>query len=186
MPLPVAVCALAAALLLAPAPLLAQRALPDSGARVRIDLLGPGRVVGTLVVREPDRWLVVRDRGDTVVVTPSLVDRLDVSRGRRSPARAFWRGAGIGALVGVGTTVVVTGVTAANGGLDCNECFFPPVLVIGVGGTALTLATTLVGGVAGSFARERWKRVSLRADARLGAVATPHGSGVALRLALPR
>ena len=41
-------------------------------------------------------------------------------------------------------------------------------LVIGVGGTALTAATTLLGGIIGSFQLDRWERVSLPDDARLG------------------
>ena len=58
-------------------------------------------------------------------------------------------------------------------------------LVIGVGGTALTAATTLLGGIIGSFQLDRWERVSLPDDARLGVVATPLGAGVGVRLALP-
>ena len=180
--------ALAAALLLAAAPLAAQpapAALPDTGARVRVVLVDRHRVVGTLVAREPGRWLVRRARGDTVAVTPLAVERLDVSLGRRSVARAFWRGAGVGALVGGGVTAVGFGVLAASGNLRCTDCFFPPVLVVGIGGTALTVGTTLVGGVIGSFVRERWTSVPLPAETRVGVVAVPGGAGVGVRLALP-
>lgn len=174
----------AAAMLLAAAPLRAQSALPDPGARVRIELLGAGRVVGTLVAREPDRWLVRRGPRDTVAVTPPFVERLEVSRGERSPGQAFVRGAGIGALVGVGATAAVAVVTAASGGFECQDCMFSPALVIGVGGPALTAATTLLGGIIGSFQLDRWERVPLPDDARLGVVATPLGAGVGVRLAL--
>lgn len=181
---------LAATLLLAATPLVAQpapAALPDTGARVRVVLMDRARVVGTLVAREPDRWLVRRERGDTVVIAPPQVDRLDVSLGRRSPGRAFWRGAGIGALVGGAVTVTGLGVAAANGDLACHDCIFPPALVLGVAGGALTVGTTLVGGIVGSLAaRERWARVPAPRDARLGVVATPRGAAIALRLALPR
>lgn len=179
----------AAALLLAAAPLAAQptlAALPDSGTRVRIDLVGPGRVVGTLVAREPDRWVVARERGDTVTVVLRDAQDLDVSRGRRSAGQAFWRGAGIGALVGGSLTAGGFAILAATGDIDCNDCFIPPALVVGVLGTGLTIGTTLVGGIIGSFARDRWERVVLPESARVGIAPIPGGAAVALQIAWPR
>ena len=67
----------AVALLLAAAPLRAQPeqpALPDSGARVRVTLVDRTRIVGRLVRREPDGWLVRRDRGGDVAVTPAFIE----------------------------------------------------------------------------------------------------------------
>ena len=180
----------AAALLLAAAPLAAQPApatRPDTGARVRLVLVDNHRVVGTLVAREPGRWLVARERGDTIAVAPAEIDQLDVSQGRRSPARAFWRGAGIGALVGGTVTVGGLGILAATGNLECDhDCFFPPALVVGVLGTGLTIGTTLVGGIIGSFARDRWKQVPLPEGTRIGVAPTPDGAALTVQLGWPR
>ena len=177
----------AAALVLAAAPLRAQgapSALPDSGARVRVTLVDRTRIVGRLVRREPDGWLVRRDRGDLVAITPPFVDALDVSRGELSPEGGFGRGARSGALAGGVFSLALGAVLLAQEGGDCDDCMTSPVLAVGILGGGLTLATTLVGGILGSQQRERWERVALPADARLGLVATPHGPGVAVRLAL--
>lgn len=173
--------------LLAAAPLSAQTSasqLPDSGTRVRIRLEDRRRVVGTLVGRDPDRWLVVQARRDTLAIVPPQVDRLDVSHGLRSPARAFWRGAGIGAIVGGSAAVAAVGLSAATGGASCADCLVKPVFVVAVAGTALTVAATLVGGILGSHARERWRRVPLPVQARVGTIVTPHAAGVGARITL--
>ena len=191
MSIPIARLALAAALLLAAAPHAAAQpappALPDGGARVRVILVDRARVVGTLVAREPGRWLVAREHGDTVAVAPLQVERLDVSQGLRSPAQAFWRGAGTGFLVGAGIGLGATAATAIAYRDGCGDCFVSPVAVMGVLAVGFTATTTLVGGVVGSLRRERWTRVPLLPpESRVGVAITPHGSGIGVQVPLPR
>jgi hypothetical protein len=176
---------------LAATPLAAQPmspALPDSGARVRIVRARAFDVVGTLVARDSARWLVRTMRGDTVTFVPGHGRRLDVSTGTLSPGAAFMRTARPVATILATATLVATVATEVAESDDDSACMalcFSDAAVVAVSGAAATLYGGLVAGVVGLTLRDRWERVPLPADARLGVIATPGGAGIALRVALP-
>jgi hypothetical protein len=137
-------------------PVLAQDTLTlASGARVRIfapDLLGPGALIGNVVALRGDT-LVVRKAdagGADLCLSLARLERLEVSRGRRSrgtgAALGFLLGAAVGAFYGEAghpglahTDISETGETAIYAG------------VAGLLGAAIGAA---VGG-------ERWKHMPL-------------------------
>jgi hypothetical protein len=91
------------------------------------------------------------------VVPRSEVARLEQSRGQRSVGTAFWRGAGRGALVGVGVSAALLGVAALSEARDpCSDCFVNAPLAAAIVGVPFTALTTVVGGVVGLRFRERW------------------------------
>lgn len=151
----------AATLLLHAAPAAAQRAddLPV-GAQVRIHRVTapPARVSGVLA-RVDSATLTVTNRDST---NPVVVPRVDVASleqltGRRSAGSAFWRGAGRGALVGVGVSAVLLGAAFVSQRRNpCNDCFITAPMAAGAVSVPLTALTTLAGGVVGLRFRERW------------------------------
>lgn len=178
--------------LLAAAPLSAQPAsptLPDSGARVRIVRARAFDVVGTLVARDSARWLVRTMRGDTVAFVPGRGRRLDVSTGTLSPGAAFMRTARpTWRVLGTATLVAVIATELADDDDPVEGCWGPCLSDSGwvaLGGLGITAYGGLIAGIVGLGLRDRWERVPLPADARLGVIATPHGPGIGVRMALP-
>jgi hypothetical protein len=137
------------------------------GARVRVsapDLLGPGALIGNVVALRGDT-LVVRkaDAGAAGLHLPlARVERLEVSRGRRSrgtgAALGFLVGAAVGAAYGEAGHPGLGHTDISEGG--------ETAIYAGVGG----LLGAAIGAVLGG---ERWKRVPL--PRRLGIA--PHWRG---------
>jgi hypothetical protein len=90
-----------------------------AGSRVRVTLLSSGdRIVGRIVEADDDAIVLRRQKGDQI--ERLRVPRLDIRKLEVSQRRSRrGRGAGIGALVGVGTAVVL-GVVAGE------SCSPPP------------------------------------------------------------
>ena len=153
--------ALALGLAAAAGPLPAQR-LDDlaAGARLRVARHAPPRpVVGTLVRADSTGLTLSPARGGPALVVP-LADlrRVDVSRGARPAPEAFWRGAGVGFLVGAGVGVVATGLAYQSDRRSSCDCIIPATAIVGALSVAFTGVTTLTGGVIGVATRERWRQ----------------------------
>jgi hypothetical protein len=171
----------------------AQEPLPSaSGARIRVTAPGVSgrRLVGTLVGMDETSLTLRADKGKgTLAVPRNSITRLEVSR---HPSRRG-KGAGIGALVGIGAAVVL-GVAAGD------DCSFPPArseeldlverldrnLCFGKGETALAAAivTVPLGTLLGYAAApgERW--VATSPDRLRVAVAPARGGGVRASLSV--
>ena len=162
-----------------------------SGARVRVTApaVSGARLVGTVIGIDETRLTLSAGKGRTVEVPRSAITRLEVSR---HPSRRG-KGAGIGALVGVGAAIVI-GVAAGDDcgsrparpeeldlveRLDFNLCFGRGELAL-----ASALLTVPLGTVLGYAAApgERWAPTS--PDRLRLAVAPTGGGGVGASLSL--
>ena len=126
------------------------------GARIRAVRLGPvPPIVGTLVKADEASLVIAPSRGGPVEFA-SLVElrRVDMSMGGRPAGEAFWRGAGIGLLVGASIGVVATVLAAREDKRDPQ--YFPRSVGVGALSVVVTTGTTLVGGGIGVATRERW------------------------------
>ena len=176
---------LAIAAVLLPAGAFAQQLAP--GARVRATVAeapdrpaGPFRqVTGRLVRLGTDTVLVAQ--GDRVVAVPrhGLI-RLETPGGSVSRGRSALRGAGMGAAIGFigGAVLSYAAYEPCEGEFLCFSRESEAVMG-GVVAGALGLA---IGGVIGAArGRERWQRVPIDADTRVGVVATPRTVALSLR-----
>ena len=186
--------ALVVAGLRASVPAAAQGTAPSSptlspGSRVRLHLevppetplgLGEPRVVGTLV-RVGEDALVVRHGEDTVAYARSRVRRFEVSQGRTTRGRVVARSALTGAVVGV-----LAGATLGATSYSCREdelCFSTRSEATGLGGLVFGVGGLVIGTLVGSRrSLDRWRRVPLAPDLRIGAIAAPGGVGVTIGL----
>jgi len=103
-------------------------------------------LVGHVVAVEAEMVRLRLDAQRTVLVPLNAIGTLDVSRGRRSRARAIL--AGIGA--GIGVTLAAAAITFQSCGLDC-------------GGGTLIIAGGVAAGVATAalLSGERWQRMPM-------------------------
>ncbi len=162
--------AVVALTIIAPHPVRAQRAdsLPI-GARFRIQLRAappdpaPARFTGVLTHADSTTlWLAATDGAPLRTVGRIDIVRLEQYAGRRSAGASFGRGAGYGALVGVG----LSGALVIAAAIDerrhpCGDCMLSGPVTAVIIGVPFTAASTLVGGLVGlGFGRsERWTRV---------------------------
>jgi hypothetical protein len=160
-----------------------------SGPRVRVTAAGISakRLVGTLTAIDQTNLTLRREDGHAVEVPRAAITRIELSRG----ASRKGKGAGIGALVGIGAAVVL-GVAAGD------DCSFPPArpgdldlverldrnLCLGRGQVALVAAllTVPLGTLLGYAAApgERW--VATTPDRFRMSVAPVRGGGVGASL----
>ena len=130
------------------------------GARVRVSApaLSSRAVIGNFDTLSAESFSLISAQTDTLMRIPlSLITRLELSEGRRRG-----RGAGMGALVGFGASVVGGFLcqVACSTGNDANFAV--------VGGLFLGIFVGLpVGGLLGGtvFAPERWRPISIPAGA---------------------
>ena len=149
-------------------PLVAQRA--DSltvGAKIRVQRAAPvwTMVRGTYVTR--DSVSFVLDEGDSSGVRTNIpmieVKSVEMSVRQRTSGEAFKRGAGRGALVGIGAgAILMTLATIADAREANSDSFISARAVAGVFSVLLTGVTTLVGGGIGLAARDQWREVPFR------------------------
>lgn len=157
----------------------------DSGAVVRV-----WTRAGSL--RGVQRLTMAGTRGDTLVLQEAGngalwfvplrdVDRLAVRTGRGPRGESARRGALIGLAVGAAPTVALLpfAIRADN---ECDACFIPATLVLGVLGTAFTTITTATGAIIGyNRPQERWRAVA-PGRVRVGVGPSPEGGAVAVQL----
>lgn len=163
-------CRLVAVLLVAPAVLAGQSALPLApGARVRVTTRPavPGatapvlqRQVATVVSVTGDSLVLVPSgpAQDTVTLGVSELARLEVSQGRR---RNTLKGVAIGAGAGTAAGAILALATYRR----CHDCWFDlgPGFTALAGGTVGGISGMLIGGVIGvATVTERWKHVPVR------------------------
>jgi hypothetical protein len=157
------------------------------GARVRVTTSAIGRVVGTLVDAADDSVRVEVSGGSTLTVSKANLGLLELSTGVR---RHGWRGAGIGALVGVGIGGAVGLATYRR--TDCQPDPLKQLLCDLVDRTSrevtvmadaamIGTAGAIVGALIGQVGRESWVRVPMRRDARVGLV---RGLGLGVRIGM--
>ena len=133
--------------LLAPGLAAAQRLAPPVGTRIRVTPLESSApyLIGTVVGQAGDTLVVLSAPRDTVRVTLTTLDFLEVSGGRRAHVG---RGMGLGFLVGA-----AGGAAIGAAAIDSEWRGVGALLGAGVGG----LGGLLVGAVVGSAVRtERW------------------------------
>lgn len=181
-PLLAAALATAVLLPLAAAALPAQSIVAAVGPGARVRLVAPA-VEGEFFVLSatPDTLVVQRDPAAPVHrLAVASLQRLDVSRGRRSAGsglgRGFLIGAGIGAAVGVASGLA-SGDDEPGGWFSMSA----EDKALG-GGVFVGAAGGVIGGLVGLFVRgERWDR--LATAPRLALAVPPAGRGVGLRVA---
>jgi hypothetical protein len=168
-----------AALGLSAAPLAAQgmhtETAPEQGLRVRVTAAGAAEpLTGTLAFQDATTIALLRAPGDTALVPLHAVERLEVSRGRRSNAgRGLRRGALIGAAVGA---VLGVALMADDGGY-----FDYGAEAIPLGAAGGAMYGSVIGLVVGALSRsEQWAEVPARPAIVLG----PTGGGVAAGIRL--
>jgi hypothetical protein len=157
------------------------------GDRVRVDLALPAghplsrreRVTGVLRRIDGDSVLLVED-GALVSIPRSGVASLSVLVGERSRGSLMARGAGLGLAAGA----VTGGALAYLAYDDCSGSFlcFSRSEETAMGAVLLGGVGTVVGFIGGAMVNgERWRRVSLASDARVGLVVTWRGPAIAMR-----
>ncbi len=138
-----------------------QRDVLPVGARVRVAPHAPhaGRLVGTVLHADSATITLARDGGASPV-TLDLADvgRIDQRYLARSRGKAFERGAGVGAVVGLGLGFVATGATAWYESRKCTDICLGTA-VVGIASIPVFVGTTIGGGLIGLARRERWRRV---------------------------
>lgn len=181
-PILTAALAIAALLPLAAAAQPGPSGVPDLSPGARVRLTAPA-IEGEFHVLDAtrDTLVVQRQPGAPVHrVAVGAIQRLDVSRGRRSAMAGFGRGF----LIGAGIGAVTGAVSGFADGDDDDASFFSmsaEAKALG-GGLFLGLGGGLVGGVVGLGVRgERWERVV--AAPRVALVAPPAGRGIGVRVA---
>jgi hypothetical protein len=140
----VAVCSIA---LFAQGMAAAQRLAPPVGTRIRVTPLDSRApyLIGTVVGQAGDTLVVLSEPRDTVRVTLTTLDFLEVSGGRRA---RVGRGMGLGFLVGA-----AGGAAIGAAAIDSEWRGVGALLGAGLGG----LSGLLVGAAVGSAVRtERW------------------------------
>ena len=160
---------------------LAQANVLTSGARVRVSAPSHDlkKRVGVLRGVTVDSLTVAFEGvSEPLSMSLSAVSRLEVSTGR-SRATGFWRGAGIGFLVGavVGTLAAVSAQNGCDDREDCKLAY--PAL--GAGGAGLGL---IIGGAVGlARPRDRWETVPGQGNASRGSTMGPlSGVGIAWQI----
>ena len=161
---------------------------PAPGSRVRVRLAqSPGatpatrdRWTGDLVRLDADSVVIRADDGIVALSRPQ-VRSLEAYVGPRPLGSAMWRGAMIGAGVGV----VLGAVSGAASYEPCGPAdFLCPSRggSVALGAFTVGVAGLVAGGVAGAvLRRDRWRNVPLSAGARVSLATTPLGAGVAIR-----
>lgn len=124
--------------------------------------------------------VVVRTSGGPVAAPRARVREIAVNTGRRPLGSAVWRGAVIGA--GIGALVGAADALASYEPCGPGDFLCPSRGgATAIGGIAGAIAGSLVGGVIGGVARrDRWAKVALAPDLRIGAFAAPRGLGVTI------
>lgn len=148
-------------------PLHAQRA--DSltvGAQVRVDRWQPTREYyrGTYQKRD-SLTFVIASRDDvleTIAIPTRDIGRVEMLVGTRTTGEAIKRGAGRGALVGIGGSAIVMTLAVIADARDDGDSFIPAKVVAGAFAVVFTAATTLIGAAIGSAHRETWVEVPFR------------------------
>ena len=154
-----------------------QGAIAAPGARIRVSAQGLAttQVVGTVVALHADTLVLAPQSGRGLLALPlESVQRLDVSRGRKSLAGA---GAGIGGVIGA-----VSG--AVWGAASCAEpSFVAPEQCAIMGGLLVGAGGALLGAVVGALSKtERWQEVPL--DQLRVSVVPQRDGGFALQASL--
>jgi hypothetical protein len=130
-----------------------------AGERVRLQLeLARGTpVIGTILQASSDSLRVRRDKAnDTLLLTWTDIDRLELSVLRFSAAEGARRGARTGFLVGAVVSAVAL-AAAVNSDRHGGDYIVPATGMVAVLGVGFTLGTTVLGGALGAAAPgDRW------------------------------
>jgi hypothetical protein len=147
-------------------PLVAQRA--DSltvGAKIRVQRAAPvwTMVRGTYVTRDSVSFVLDESDGSGVRTNIPMIEvkSVEMSVRQRTSGEAFKRGAGRGALVGIGVGAILMTLATISDARD-NDSYIPARAVASVFSVLLTGVTTLVGGGIGLAARDQWREVPFR------------------------
>ncbi len=148
-------------------PLHAQRA--DSlrvGAQVRVDRWQPTREFyrGTYQSRDSLNF-VINSRDDLlerVSIPIRDIGAVEMLVGQRTAGAGFRRGAGRGALVGIGASAVLMTLAVVADAREDGDVFISATAVAGVLSVLLTGATTLIGGAIGAAHQDTWAKVPFR------------------------
>lgn len=152
------------------------------GSKVRVKVHKEPAAEGLVVATDPETLTLSLPSGARREIAWSKVQKLQVSRGKRSTGKGFLRGAGIG-LAGGALAGVVTGVMAGDDA-PCRDCWFrfSAGEKATMGAVLLGGAGTVVGGIFGLAAPgEKWERVGER-QFTLAPQVDPRGQGAGLAL----
>jgi len=141
-------------------PTYAQPTVPlPVGGRVRITRVEPppAVIIGRLTQVDTASLTVINGAGSIVIVPRAEIARIEHSEGHRTAGAAFLRGAGRGALIGAGATVVLLGVAyVADRRRPCHDCWATAPVAAAAVSVPLTTLSALVGGFVGLRFQERW------------------------------
>lgn len=151
-------------------------ARPEGQPTIRGEVLAADSAVLTIrPAKQPEIALQLRSAD---------VRAVDVRVGRASAGEGAWRGARVGATVGILTGLAVTGYTLlSDADESCHDCFIPATAVAAAGSVVFTVLTTTAGAIVGAtHPPETWRRAGL--PLRIGVVPRrgPGGAGLALVL----
>jgi hypothetical protein len=136
------------------------------GVQVRVDRWQPSREFyrGTYQSRDSLSFVIALedDRLERVSIPIRDIGVVEMLVGRRSAGEGFKKGAGRGALVGIGASAVLMTLAVVADARESADVFISAKAVAGVFSVLLTGATTLIGGAIGAAHQDTWVQVPFR------------------------